>query len=232
MSDHPKKSLLPEKIKKKVLISLLLCLVPILIGFLLWNHLDEQIPVHFNMNGEVDGYASKSFAILFIPLFCLACNAFCLWATLSSPKRGSIGSKMMNLLFWLIPAIELVVMALLYLAALTEPIPFTVSLWIGTLLGVLFMVLGNRMPKVSQNYVVGVRTPWTLDNPEIWTKTNRMAGRWMFVFGLIGLILAWIPGFAEISLFSWVVCALVLSIGSMAYSWYLYRHLPAGQKNS
>ena len=49
-------------------------------------------------------------------------------------------------------------------------------------LGVFFIILGNFMGKIRRNYFVGIKTPWTIDNEEVWNKTTRLSG-WLWVLG-------------------------------------------------
>jgi uncharacterized membrane protein len=89
----------------------------------------------------------------------------------------------------------------------------------------LFAVLGNYLPKLKPNRFVGIRTPWTLKSPEVWTRTHRMFGR-IFLVGSLALIppCLFLPS-------SWAILLLLgfilpVSFGSMIYSYVCYRSLP------
>ena len=56
---------------------------------------------------------------------------------------------------------------------------------------VLFLGLGNYLASVQPNYFIGIRTPWTLEDPEIWKKTHRMAGR-LWVVSCCVLLVLWL----------------------------------------
>jgi len=49
-------------------------------------------------------------------------------------------------------------------------------------IGILFIILGTSWANSRQNWFVGLRHPWTLEDPEVWQKSQRLAG-WMFVLG-------------------------------------------------
>ena len=90
----------------------------------------------------------------------------------------------------------------------------------GILLGVLFIFAGNYLPKSRQNYTVGIRIPWTLDNEENWNKTHRLAG-YLWVAGGIVMLLGTLTGWISTG---WIiaaaaVCALVPCI----YSFWLHE---------
>ena len=84
----------------------------------------------------------------------------------------------------------------------------------------LFILLGNYMGKIRQNFFVGMRTPWTLSDPEVWNKSQRFAG-WMFVIGgLITIIesIVWLTSGAII-----FAVVFLIAIVPMIYSYLLYR---------
>ena len=60
------------------------------------------------------------------------------------------------------------------------------------LLGVMFIAIGNGLPKCKQNHTLGVRLPWTLQDPENWRRTHRVAGWSMSVAGVLVLATAYL----------------------------------------
>jgi uncharacterized membrane protein len=91
-----------------------------------------------------------------------------------------------------------------------------------TCLLVFFVILGNYLGNLRPNYFVGIRTPWTLENPETWRATHRLGGRLMF-FG--GLILFVTQFFLSEDIFGLVFVASILSLAAwgFVYSWHHYR---------
>jgi uncharacterized membrane protein len=67
-------------------------------------------------------------------------------------------------------------------------------------IGILFMILGNFMGKLRQNYFIGYKLPWTLNNEEVWNKTHRFAGKCMMFSGFIFVVNAW-PRFYPLPVF-------------------------------
>ena len=93
---------------------------------------------------------------------------------------------MKTLIYWLVPLISGLVQLSIYGAALGL---IANSTRIGLIMvGIVFLVVGNYLPKTKQNYTVGIRLPWTLDNEENWNKTHRLAGRLWVLGGLIILV--------------------------------------------
>ena len=89
-------------------------------------------------------------------------------------------------------------------------------------LGLLFIIIGNYLPKCKQNYTIGIRVMWALDDEENWTATHRFASRLWVGCGVVILLLAFLP-WAEASL--WISLGLVLlaSLASVLYSYIFYR---------
>ena len=99
---------------------------------------------------------------------------------------------------------------------------------LATIIGLLFIVLGNWMGKLRRNLIAGIRTPWTLKSDVVWQRTHRIGGRLMVALGLAVL-------FAAMLFPVWVVAALVaagamgLAIWAFAYSWWISRKPGVGE---
>src|SRR5438477_258607 len=87
--------------------------------------------------------------------------------------------------------------------------------------GVLLVVLGNFMGKVTRNFFVGIRTPWTLASEEVWLRTHRFGGRLFVLAGLVLLVSAFLGG-------GWVVASIAIGLAavlSVVYSYLIYRRV-------
>ena len=89
--------------------------------------------------------------------------------------------------------------------------------------GVMFTVLGNLMPKIRQNHVVGIRLPWTvMGSEEVWHRTHRLGGKLWVVCGLVILI----DAFAGIARTQVSIAALVSAgVVPVVYSYVIHRKL-------
>ena len=85
-------------------------------------------------------------------------------------------------------------------------------------MGVLFLIIGNYMPKCKQNYTIGIKIPWTLDNEENWNKTHRFAG---FLWVICGIAIM-ITGFLG-SFWIFLPIALLMVIAPIVYSYLLHK---------
>ena len=162
-----------KKNLKVLIITSIIILLPMVAGLVLWNRLPEQIPFHWNAAGEVDGWASKGVAVFVPSAAMLALQWLCVLVTSTDPKKQNHPKKVVHLVFWLIPLITVFISALMYATALGGDV--RVEMLMPILLGVVFIAIGNYMPKCKQNYTIGIKIPWTLASEENWNKT----GNWI-----------------------------------------------------
>ena len=88
-------------------------------------------------------------------------------------------------------------------------------------LGILFLVIGIILPRVGQNYFMGVRTPWTLASEEVWERTHRHAGR-LFI---ISSVILFINVFVVIRI-GWTIGLIILLVLWLAlYSYLVHRRI-------
>ena len=201
--------------RMKIIITSLITLAPILIGVLFWDRLPDQIATHFSQGNVPDGWSSKPMAVFGLPLILVALHLFCIFITLNDPKKKNIGRKILPIIFWMIPIISLLVNSATYGIALGLKID--IELIVSLLLGLLFIIFGNYMSKIRQNYTVGIRLPWTLSSEDNWDKTHRLAGKLWIVGGvlvLFNVFLKW-TGFL-------IGILLVIVFVPMVYSYALY----------
>ena len=128
---------------------------------------------------------------------------------------------MVHLVLWIIPVLQLVLFAITYCVALGQPVQMDVVM--PALIGLMFAIIGNYLPKCKQNYTIGIKIPWTLESEENWNKTHRMAG-WLWLFCGIVLMLSGI--LSVVWKFSiWVLLAVmpVMVFVPVVYSYGLHR---------
>lgn len=205
-----------KKNLKTLIITSIVLLLPILAGLILWNQLPEQMPTHWNAAGEVDGWSSKPFAVFGLPLILLAAQWLCVLATTTDPKRQNHSEKIYHLVFWIMPVLSIVLHAVTYLTVLGVGVRMEMVMPI--FMGLLFVIIGNYLPKCKQSYTIGIKIPWTLNNEENWNKTHRLAG-WVWVIGGIAIMLTgFFGGFV-----AFFVITLVMVLVPAIYSYLLHR---------
>ena len=170
--------------RKTLILTSAVILLPILMGLLLWGRLPDSIATHWGFDGRADSWSSKPFAVFGLPFFLLAVHWVCVQGTSADPKQRD--GKPLQLVLWICPVVSLLCAFITYATALNVGI--NINLIISLFLGLLFMVVGNYLPKCQQNYTIGIKVPWTLNSQENWNRTHRFAGIvWVIGGALIAL---------------------------------------------
>jgi uncharacterized membrane protein len=206
-----------KKNMRKMILTSLLILLPVIAGLMLWNDLPEQIATHWGANGEPDGWTGKPFAVFGIPAVLIAVHWLCMAVTGSDKNNHNQTKKILEITFWICPVISIVCSGMVYCNAMGVELDV---LKIGFLLiGVLFLILGNYLPKCKHNYTIGIKIPWTLASEENWNATHRFAGKVWVAGSILLLICAFLPVAGTI----WIAFCimLVLVVLPTLYS-YLY----------
>ena len=207
-----------KKNKWTLIITSVIILLPIAVGVLLWDKLPEQVPYHWGINGEVDGWATKTQAVFLMPLMMLGIQWLCSFVTQLDPKKAN-SDKMQWLVLWIIPVLNLFLHVMVWLQALGREVNMAVVMPL--FMGALFVIMGNYLPKCKQSYTVGIKLPWTLDNEENWNKTHRLAGKLWVAGGLLCMPCALLSG-----VWSFIVMMGVLVLMCAVptvYSYQLYK---------
>ena len=205
-----------KKNLKVLLITSVIILLPVLAGVILWNQLPEQMPTHWNASGEVDGWSNKYFAVFGLPLILLAAQWLCTLGTAADPKKANHSDKVFHLVLWIIPVLSVVLHAIAYAVALGKEV--RVAMVMPLVIGVIFAIIGNYLPKCKQNYTIGIKIPWTLNSEKNWNKTHRFAGRLWLICGIAIMLTGFLGGF-------WIFLGVVLLmvLAPFAYSYMLHR---------
>ena len=174
--------------RKTLIIASIVTILPMLIGIIYWDRLPDVMATHFGMNNKADGFSSKAFAVFGLPMILLALLWVGAFVTSHDPKRRNISPKMFSLVLWIAPVLSLVAAAGMYSVNLGYEldIPFFSEL----LLGLMFIIIGNYLPKARQNYTIGIKIPWTLANEENWNQTHRLAGYLWMLCGILMIIIS------------------------------------------
>ncbi len=208
-----------KKNKWKFIISSLLILLPIVVGVVMWDSLPPRMTTHWGIDGTGDATSSKGFAVFGMPLILLAFHLLCLLFTACDQKSRAQSGKVLSLCFFIVPFMSLIVGGIIYAEALGMGI--NVVSTIMALMGVLFIVIGNYLPKCRRNRFIGVRIKWTLENEENWNRTHRFSGRIWTVGGLCILAMMFLPPKVVVFTFFGVVAVMVLA--PVFYSWAYYK---------
>ena len=198
-------------------IPMLIVVAAFLATAVVYPRLPATMPTHWSVEGQANGWSSRIWGAWMIPLFLLAMWAMFRFLPAIDPRGrnyakfgGAFEGIMISLMLF---ALGLHVIVLR--AALGYPVEMRRVLPIGV--GVLFIVIGNLLPRARPNWFIGLRTPWTLSSDRVWEKTHRFGGR-IFVAGGILLIIAALFS-AQWAHFVLFAVVLLCSAGAFIYSY-------------
>ena len=115
----------------------------------------------------------------------------------------------MSITYWITPLISLVVNGMTYADALGSDIEVIRILPI--ILGVIFLFIGNYLPKCTQNRTVGIRIKWTLESEENWNATHRFGGKVLVIGAIVLLATALTPE----EILAWLMIGIVLAMAAV-----------------
>ncbi|MBJ2127122.1 SdpI family protein [Flavobacterium sp. IB48] len=208
---------------KKELPLIGIVLIPFIYLGTVWNSLPEIVPIHWNSKGEIDGWGNK-FTLIGM-LFILPVFTYIIMSVISKidPKKkmSLMGGKLYQFKFVLVLFMSILALFIIYS---TKSQSISIPSFIFVLVGALFVILGNYFKVIQPNYFIGIKTPWTLENQEVWKKTHLFAGKLWFIAGLIIIVGSLI---FESSAFSKVFLTIVFGIAIIPifYSYLKYRSL-------
>jgi len=192
-------------------------------SFFLYPKFPEQVATHWNYAGEADGYSGRAFAAFFFPMLAIGIYLLMTFLPLADPRRERYAdfSGAYNVLRLSITILMVALYGIMSLNGLGFVVP--VGLIMPVAVGLLFVIIGNFLPKVKRNWFVGIRTPWTLSSEEVWNKTHRMGGKLFVLGGFLMVLMV----FAHQATLWWVVFMAIIGmmvIGTIGYSWFLWRN--------
>ena len=182
--------------KNKKTLYFVLMFLPLIITLVVLPFLPEQIPAHYNFAGEIDRWGSKYETLLF-PAITILMGFFMLWMAKIAAKQEGSGNNNEKIVFYTGMGISLWFTAMhtfsLYKAfAAAGSMGFAhesdINQLICVLLGISMMITGNFMPKLRNNGIIGLRTPWSMKNDTVWKKCQLFGGISFIVCGVLMII--------------------------------------------
>ena len=204
-----------KKNKWILVITTMLILLPIAAGLYLWEQLPDVIATHWGVNGEPDGWSKKWVAVFGLPLLLCAIQWAGAFATEWDKSSKKQNRKVKAMVLWIIPVVSIVGSGYVYAAAMGKTL--NIAAVVLPLLGLLFVTVGNYLPKCTQSYTVGIKLKWTLEDEANWHATHRLAGKLWVAGGVLMMIGAFLPQAAAPWLTAAAVAVMVLVPGAYSY---------------
>lgn len=141
---------------KNLTFSCVICMLPIIMGFYFYDALPDTLAIHFDINNNADGFASKDFTLFGLPMIMVALQTFG-WIMSDLNKKGDKKIKVIEVAKWFIPTVTIILYTIIVLVGLGKSI--NVGKVASIILGVLFILSGNYMPKMSYEEAKGNINP-------------------------------------------------------------------------
>jgi uncharacterized membrane protein len=198
-----------------------LIVLPYVYLAVIWPKLPGQVPVHFNLRGEADGWSDKNFLLILPGALGLVTYILMLVVPVLDPKKkiALMGKKYYSMRFMLTFFLSALAIYLIYISKVGN---IKSPNFLTAMIGVLFALLANYFQAIRPNYFIGIRTPWALENEQIWKKTHHLSGRiWMAGGILIAVFSLFIRNNSVLVIMFFGVIAIMVLV-PIIYSYNLY----------
>ncbi len=208
---------------KTEIVPLLLIAASTALGFYFYSVFPETVPMHWNVYGQADNWGSRLAGAIIGPAIVTGMYLLFLIIPLIDPKKEKY--EQFKKPFLLIRLLIMLVMLGVYLIASLNGLGYNlrVEVWVPALIGLMFVLMGNYLGKIKPNWFMGIRTPWTLSNDEVWNKTHRLGGKLFMLLGLFLLFSPLLPG--QFIFLGMIVLVIALALITTIYSYVLFRKL-------
>ena len=212
--------------KQAISLSKFLVLIGVLISAWAWPLVadDARIAIHFDMQGNADGFASKTLGLLLMPAIMLGFSTLFSFLPSLEPRKFNLEESRSSYLgVWF-------VLLLFFLYIHLSIVGLEIGLFNNALVGfpvvmsVLFFLLGRQIRSAKSNFFIGVRTPWTLSSDYAWRQSNYQAGTLFMGLGILGAILGFLRGQSAIT---WIIYgAIGIAIYAVVASFFYWKNDP------
>ncbi|MFM7671945.1 MAG: SdpI family protein [Bacteroidota bacterium] len=206
------------------MIFLFLLLLPFAYAAYLYPNAPERVPIHFNLNGEPDGWGNRS--SLFIGPLILGIVGIFVYVLVSNlhridPKRyGDSDDRVFQQIALLTQTFLCCLNLLTLYSSMHQEAPLQKLLF--AFIGLMFSIFGIYMSKLKQNYFTGFKLPWTLASEPNWVSTHQLAGKLWFVGGLLLLPASIFLEGAPLSILFFLIIA-IICIWPCVHSYLFFR---------
>ncbi|MEP6692444.1 MAG: SdpI family protein [Gemmatimonadaceae bacterium] len=188
-----------------------------------YRGLPPRVPIHWNIRGQADGFGSPLLAVSIMPLIMLTIALLIPLLPRIDPRRANY-DKFFPTYYFAMNA-SLTVMFAIHCAVLAATLgyPVPVGRIVPAAIALLFIALGNVLPRARANWWFGIRTPWTLSNDRVWARTHRFGGRLMTFAGVVMLAAALLLPQTPATSALVPVLAVGTVLASLVYSYIAWR---------
>lgn len=199
--------------------SIILIVVMFAISFYMYPSLPDQIPIHWNASGQVDGWGAPQTIFLFPVIVALVYGLFLAIPKIAVYKKNIQDFKHFESMKFML----IVFLSAFYLATLfaTQGYDFKMNYVFMPAIALLLLYFGYIMKDMKRNYFIGIRTPWTLASDHVWKKTHELGGKVFVKLGILMLMGVFVP--AKYMLW-FILLPILVAVGIMiVYSYIIWK---------
>lgn len=200
-------------------LSYLFILVTVAVAAYLYRDLPDPMPTDWNPMGKTDGYLAKPWGVIVLPLAPILVFFLIRLVPVFAPRRSRTQPFRTLLNLVQVGTVAFISFGSVLFLLHASGVDVHINQIIFAAIGIVFIIAGQYVGAIRKDFLLGIRTPWTLTSEEVWARTHRMAGRFFIGMGLVCLFGALYQVPPE-----WVIgMVLVLAFVPVVYSWFLYR---------
>lgn len=190
---------------KSLIITNVVCLLPILLGVILWDKLPDTMAIHFDIYNNPDNFASKGFVVFGLPFLMVILQTVCCFINDINAYKHGERKKFETATKWIIPVMTVILQIITLGYALGWKLDIRKAAMV--IVGVIFLVIGNYLPKFDyiKNYDV---------TAEKARKINRFIGFETVIMGILALLSVFMPPFTSVI---WIILLIPYAILSIIY---------------
>ncbi|SFE59210.1 Uncharacterized membrane protein [Paenibacillus algorifonticola] len=198
---------------KKNIWTWLIIALSFIAGIISYSSLPATLPVHWNALGEPDRYTGKMFALFLIPALMVLLMLLFKYLPKIDPKLAASSSAIKST--DIINQVLMLGLAALqgFIIAYGYGVKLNIQMFVIPFIGILFITIGNYLPRMKPNRFVGIKTPLTLNNEQVWRKTHQLSAKIFFGGGFLIIVTVFLPSMLQlISFLTVVVLVSILSV--------------------
>ena len=214
-------------IRRPIIISAVLIFAMACLSFAAAVTLPGTVPLRFNAHGVPTSYGSPSLPLALMPLAALVLSALFVALARGEPQRQNLAHSMLAYATRWIGAIAIVALVHIWIVytlitSARGALPLDPTRLVFALAGMMIVVAGSQLNKVRSNFMIGIRTPWTLANDQVWQRTHRLA-RWPVILSGLVILTAALAAPTSILLTLTLTVVIVVATGLILLSYVLWR---------
>ncbi len=203
-----------------IFVAFLTVIASLLAALYFYPMMPEQMASHWEIDGQVNGYMDRFWGVLILPIVSGILLLLFMFVPKMDPKRNNIEKFRKHFDEFIV----VIFFFLVYIYALTIlwnlGYIFSMNKMIAPPFAVLFYYMGILLENTEANWTMGIRTPWTMESPSVWKKTNKLGGLLFRLCGVLSLIGLFLPDF---TFYLILIPIISVTIFITFYSYYLFR---------